>query len=865
VTVNLHDLLFDVLGYGPEEFVSVNTLPPGGVWKSAVVPVADAPGLVDILGTSANVYYGVNPVQRMMSGRGSYEDITRMAAIWIDLDFKSGGCGSPQTARKVMADVSSAVGVQPSVIVRSGGGLQPLWPIEDFLITDADSRQRAAAALHRFGELVRRVASSHGCKVDSVFDLPRVLRVPGSFNHRYGEPIEVVGEQAPGAPMSIDELEQRLDEFGIPEAEGDMLSRLSGTTAPVVSVPDEWAFATERCGYVIKTLEGWAGDVPTTGRHPWLVGQMVRLVGMHRRGCLTEEDYRRGYDILDSRFRQMCADGISGEVRTVPPNEVPDALAFAIAKVSAMSDGHLRKELGDHLHLSEMAEGVPMTLQPRADSAPVQPHSVPVQSAGQVDDEDEDDFSGLIGTSTTISGAADDDEDEQFNPSMTDTGAADLLVLRHRDHLRYCPDMAKWLRWTGHLWAPQADDSASYRAARETVEAINADSVQKVKFKFKNLSAAKLSAISGLARRHQHMQIDVAELDSDPYLINTKSGVVDLQTGTLLPPTASGFHTRSCGVGYDPLAPRPLWNDFLNDTFGGDPVMISYIQRLCGLTALGEVREEILPFLYGVGKNGKTQFLETIQKVLGTYAIIAPINFLMAGRGEKHETEIARLRGARLVVASEVNQGSKFDEGKVKVLTGGDTLTGRFMYQDGFDFEPSHTLWLMGNYQPSVEAGGPSFWRRLRLIHFGYTVPHHKRVAKLSKVLVQQEGDAIMAWIVEGAMDVLKFGVATPKSVEDATEEYARQEDHMGRFVEECLVVGQPDSEKVANSALAHVYTKWCRENNEDEMPMRQVGRELTARFNIGTAKGHGGTRFRTGLNIQPDAVPNFLMDGRVI
>jgi P4 family phage/plasmid primase-like protien len=366
----------------------------------------------------------------------------------------------------------------------------------------------------------------------------------------------------------------------------------------------------------------------------------------------------------------------------------------------------------------------------------------------------------------------------------------------------------------------------------------------------------------GLARRSPTLQVSIEDLDSTPHLLNTKSGVVDLRTGSINS-GESGMHTLCASVGYDPVAASPRWNAFLSETFGGDQEMVAYIRRLAGLSVIGEVREHVLPFLHGSGANGKTVLSDVLQGILGTYAIVAPQNFLLSGR-DKHETEIARLRGARLVVASEVSPGSKFDEAKIKILTGGDSLTGRFMRGDFFDFVPSHTVWLAGNHQPTVEAGGYSFWRRLRLIPFNFTVPEHRRISGLDKLLIAEEGPAILAWIVQGAVDVLRFGLVDPPSVLAATEEYMRQEDQLQRFADDCLLLDLGDSDCVPTRELNATYRRWCLDNNEDELPERQFGRELTARFGLGLVKGPRGVRMRNRVGLR-ETTPNWLMDGRAV
>jgi putative DNA primase/helicase len=201
--------------------------------------------------------------------------------------------------------------------------------------------------------------------------------------------------------------------------------------------------------------------------------------------------------------------------------------------------------------------------------------------------------------------------------------------------------------------------------------------------------------------------VDYAELDAHPWELNTPGGIVDLRTGQLAPDPAR-LHTRLTCCTPDPAADRGAWLAFLATTFGGDQELIDYLQRLVGYSAVGSRRRPRPALLLRPGRNGKGTFLETCVKVLGDYATTAPAGFLMAKPYQGHETEIARLSGARMVVCSEVNDGDRFDEARVKVLTGGDTLTARFMQQDHFTFTPTHQLWAMGNHQPHVAGRRPS-------------------------------------------------------------------------------------------------------------------------------------------------------------
>jgi P4 family phage/plasmid primase-like protien len=411
--------------------------------------------------------------------------------------------------------------------------------------------------------------------------------------------------------------------------------------------------------------------------------------------------------------------------------------------------------------------------------------------------------------------------------ALTDKGNALALVAAHANHLRYIPEMGKWMHWTHIQWRIDADTAAIDTAAGQI--AMNLPAATKAAFAHKKRSLSR-SGITGMVRLAQSdpdIRVNRGMLDANSYELNTPTGIVDLRTGTLGEHRPDALHTKVTGVAYDPNADCPLWKAFLVTTFGNNIELINYIQKLTGYAAIGEVFHHILPFLFGAGHNGKTVLLEVVARALGDYAITAPANFLLAGQ-TKHETEIARLAGARLVVCSEINQGTKFDEAKVKLLTGGDTLTGRFMYRDFFNFRPSHTLFLIGNHQPAVGAGGDSFWRRVRLIPFEHRVPDDQRIEHLDAKLIEREGPAILAWIVRGAVAVATQQLKEPEAVMSATEDYAESEDHVQQFVDECITKVTRDF-RVPSGEVYQRYMWWCKENGIPAKASGVFGRDLSS------------------------------------
>lgn len=366
-----------------------------------------------------------------------------------------------------------------------------------------------------------------------------------------------------------------------------------------------------------------------------------------------------------------------------------------------------------------------------------------------------------------------------------------------------------------------------------------------------------------MARTDPQIVVHLDSLDAHPLELNTPAGIANLATGEVTPPDPAKLHTRTTAVAPDFDMPAPRWEKFLADTFGGDAAMIGYVQRLLGVAAIGEVREQILPLGLGVGANGKSVFVEACTNVLGRgergYAIAANAEMLMVRKFQEHATELAQLAGARLVVCSELEDGARFAEARVKLLTGSDSISARFMARDFFTFTPSHTFLLVANHKPMATVGGLGFWRRVRLLPFHHVVPEEERDPLLPTKL-RDEWPAILAWIIRGAADYNEGGMRTPPGVTAATEDYARDEDSMERFVADlCHLSPGSDLVRIRTSKLRAAYEQACREVGDDPVSARRFTQELRDRFGVGSAKSNG-TRFFTGitlLQVDDDADPN--------
>ncbi|MFC7220982.1 phage/plasmid primase, P4 family [Streptomyces polyrhachis] len=405
---------------------------------------------------------------------------------------------------------------------------------------------------------------------------------------------------------------------------------------------------------------------------------------------------------------------------------------------------------------------------------------------------------------------------------LTDRGNAKLFVEMYRDQFRHVEGLG-WYQWDGYRWKRSGGEKAALWAAGEMAERI-CQSDPQGRFSDRELalhrrrteSTPGIKALLTQATAAPELAVDPDELDGDPYVLCTPAGVVDLHTGELRPPDATrDLHSRATTVAPQDI-PTERWQAFLTDTFGDDAEgkeMIDFLHLLLGYSITGDVGGQVLPFLHGQGKNGKSVLLDTMIQILGDYADAAPPGFLMdRGAFSEHSTELTELHGRRILVCSELKPNDKFDEARVRLLTGGDKIKARRMRQDYFSFTPTHHLWLLGNHRPEVTTGGFAFWRRIRLIPFERVVPDHRKIDNLALELVRDEGPGILHWLIEGARRYLRTRdpLTGPDRVQLATDAYAATEDHMGRFLTECCLRDLNPELRVEQGVLYGAYSSWC-------------------------------------------------------
>lgn len=367
--------------------------------------------------------------------------------------------------------------------------------------------------------------------------------------------------------------------------------------------------------------------------------------------------------------------------------------------------------------------------------------------------------------------------------TITEDELALGFVDDHAECHRWVQRWHKWFRWDGRVWAEDSTlvvyDLVRRYMRNAAIGAGNSDELGRAKV---------VAAVETLSRSDRRVAAGIDQWDASAMLLNTPSGIVDLRTGELKEHDPAAYLTRITAVPFC-ASECPRWLSFLSDVTGADQELIAFLQRVVGYCLTGDTREHALFFAHGTGGNGKSTFINVVTKILGDYAKSAPMETFTASSGDRHPTELAMLRGARLVTATETEEGRRWAESKIKALTGGDVVTARFMRQDFFSFVPQFKLLIAGNHKPRLHAVDEAMRRRFHLIPFEVSFSGKSRVKDMEARLLE-EGPAILKWAVDGCLAWQGEGLAPPARVKAATDAYFSNQDTFAEWLAECCETG---------------------------------------------------------------------------
>jgi len=425
----------------------------------------------------------------------------------------------------------------------------------------------------------------------------------------------------------------------------------------------------------------------------------------------------------------------------------------------------------------------------------------------------------------------------------TDQGNAVRFAERFRPVLRWHSAMG-WMYWDGKVWKRNALTSAQMLVMRYADDLLSEATIQSQLASDKaSQDAAKAKmrwAIQSRGRRHIDNALslarslmeepDQAVFDADPWLLNTPDGVVDLRTGEMKPHDSKYMCTMITSVSPDPEMKKPLFDKFLYQLTGGDQEYADHLQMVAGMSAVGKVYEEGLVISHGPGSNGKSTFFGVWQQVLGDYAATISAEILMAHTPGREVIGMAEVRGKRLVITSETEEGAKLGVSVMKRLTSRDPISARALYQNPITFIPSHTLVMHTNFLPSLKSLDGGTRRRITVAPFTMSLQPDEVIKDFGDKLFREEGPAILRWIIEGAMRFFKANmtIRTPNVVVQATEDYLSDEDWFKAFLDDCCERGEGYT--VMHSALYAKYSQRAKDGNEYARSSKVFSAEMEKR-----------------------------------
>jgi len=480
---------------------------------------------------------------------------------------------------------------------------------------------------------------------------------------------------------------------------------------------------------------------------------------------------------------------------------------------------------------------------------------------------------------------------EEATPThLTEKGAVEFIARKYADRIRYVEDIGTWIHWTGKEWAFDGDGSCVHqvigvearrlygqalKAKGEELQALPADADREMSKAAEGKYAAALkfyrdmesrNRIKGLKDLLPHepaIRVSSAMLDRHPHLLNVDNGVLDLRTGELRPHDPALLLTQRAFVEYQPGAACPRWLRFVEEVSCDDTDLAAYLQCVIGYALSGDISRHEAYFLHGDGSNGKSVLVNTLRSLMGGYCKSLGVDAIMVRRDKAGPTpDLLAVRGARLVITSEMSAGRQLNEGVFKDLVSGDTITVRNLYsRHVIEMQFCCKVFMPTNTLPTVAGQDYGVWRRIRAIPFNRTFEGKEKDPGLESKL-KAELSGILSWALEGYQRYKAQGFDAPAVVEDKTTEYREDLDVVKHFVADALVhdeQGRGDVGEIPAAILAQLYEHYCKTLNHPSMGGVRFGREVKKYLTEGK-RFKSGWRY-TGWRIHPEWLPAKLRE----
>ncbi|KFN01071.1 DNA primase [Bacillus clarus] len=458
-----------------------------------------------------------------------------------------------------------------------------------------------------------------------------------------------------------------------------------------------------------------------------------------------------------------------------------------------------------------------------------------------------------------ISTIEDTDEiiDEVPRFHLTELGNAERITYYHGKNIRHCNEL-EWLIWNDKQWHEdskrqiEALTAQTLRNLYKEAEVEQDKSLAKQLYSWAKKCEKRSIRVSSILDVRPMVSVKKKELDAHSFLFNCENGVVDLKTGELSPHDRELLITKISPIKYEKEAKCPNWISFLESIFltpdgKADHELIEFLQRSIGYSLTGETKEQVMFFLFGNGRNGKSTFINVIQDLMGDYGRQTNSDTFIKKKNDSGiNNDVARLDGARFVSAVESEEGQQLAESLVKQITGGEKMSARFLRQEYFEFTPQFKVFFTTNHKPIIKNNDEGIWRRVRLVAFTVTIPEDKIDYDLPTKL-REEMSGIFRWAVEGCLKWQTSGLGESSAIKKATNDYREDMDMLGPFFEEICVVDT--NAKVEAKRIYKLYKEWCFKNDEMEMKNRQFYRQLETR-GFKKKRSNGNKIFFYGIGV---------------
>lgn len=717
-----------------------------------------------------DIYFGVglSRTKKTSTNRMSTKDIDGVPGLWIDLDLKDDTHPNNPEDINDLVDFLNDLPLQPSIMVASGHGIHAHWVLKEFWEIESDQERDEVKGLFQgWQDFIRSRAAVKKWKVDSTHDLSRVLRLPGTTNFKYPDnPVEVTVISSNAERYNQDDFSPYKVEIA-KTGKRDKFKR-NPSDGPASQVIDNCIF--------MQVCREHAHELS----EPQWVAMMSNIA--------------------------RCSDGpeachsLSKPYPGYSEQETQDKIFHALNDMHPQTCEYIHKSLG----FNQCPEGGCGVKAPvgfalmKSKNPPAASDDKPVP----------DGFFDVAPTDTKKIG------------KFTDLGNGEYFAAYYEGKVKYCTQMDKWLIWDKTRWVIDGANQIMVLAGKcvrsmyDHISRMDDDDLKKKLFNhaMKSEDVRKLKAMITVAKGY--MPVSVDELDQDPWLLNSPTGIIDLKTGQLLPHDPEKNMTKIITARYDPLATCPVFEGFIHSVFDGNKNIIGFMQRFLGYCLTGDTREQQFIIAFGDGRNGKGTLLNLIQEILADYAKATPTDVLYSKKFDKASNDVARLAGARFVLASEGEKGKKFDEPLIKKMTGQDLLAARFLYKETFEFMPQFKLCMMTNDKPVASEDDAALWARIQLVPFIKKFEGKTQDKTLKyRLRDTQELSGILQWLIAGCLEWQRSGLNPPEEVVSATREYRSENDKLKDWMDDCCVV----NENVVSfpKELYRSFQSWSLENGE--------------------------------------------------